>query len=267
MKGSWNLHQAFSLAALDFFVVLSSITSICGSIGQASYASANSYLDALIKYRRSLGLPGATLNLGGVRDIGCFAREPEWMTAANLWELNLLSEEQVIQSVEAAIRVSQTSYGLHGVAATGQIITGMSTTRTQTDPAARIPWRDARYRLYANIGETKQDVQQERIADKLKGFLQKAQQTPTLLKEPEGWNLIVEYMGLHMNEKAGTNAERAQFATVSIDSIILIETVGHLRRSLDLDLTLASLAGATTVGNLSRLVLERLYEKLTTDGK
>ncbi|KAL1852331.1 Mycolipanoate synthase [Paecilomyces lecythidis] len=267
VKGSWNLHQAFSLAALDFFVVLSSITSICGSVGQASYASANAYLDALIRYRRSLGLPGATLNLGGVADIGCFAREPEWITAANLWELNLLNEEQVIQSVEAAIRVSQTSYCLHGVAATGQIITGMSTTRTQPDPAARIPWRDARYRLFANIGETQKDVQQERIADKLKGFLRKAQQSPNLLKEPAGRDLLLEYIGLHMNEKAGMDAERAQFVTMSIDSILLIEAIGNIRRNLGLDLALASLAGANAVGDLSRVILERLYEKLTTDGK
>ncbi|KAJ5888153.1 type I iterative polyketide synthase [Penicillium taxi] len=267
VKGSWNLHKAFSLAALDFFVVISSITSLCGSIGQASYASANAYLDALIRHRRSLGLPGATLNLGGVGDIGCFAREPEWITAANFWKLRLLNEEQVIESVEAAIRLSQTSYGSHGILATGQVITGMSTTRTQANPAYRIPWKDARYRLYANVSEAKGDVQQERIADKFKHLLRQSQQNPVLLKEQQGWNILLEYIGLQMNEKAGTDAERAQLATMAIDSILLIEAVGNIRRNFGLELTLTSLAGANTVGDLSRVILERLYEKMAGDKK
>ncbi|CAG8370997.1 unnamed protein product [Penicillium salamii] len=262
VKGSWNLHQAFSEAALDFFVVLSSITSICGSIGQASYASANAYLDALIRYRRTLGLPGATLNLGGVGDIGCFAEQDEWMAAANMWELRLLDEEEVIQSVEAAIRVSRAPCGLHDMTAAGQIITGMSTYRTTLDPASRIPWLDARYGTYANIGRLDNGAQQEQISDKLKRFIQQALQTPASLLERQGMDLLLEYIGLQMNEKAGTDAERAQVAVMALDSILLIEAVSNIRRNFGLDLTLVDLSSATTIGDLSRLILERLYEKM-----
>lgn len=58
---------------LDFFVMFSSMTSLIGNVGQASYSSANAFLDSLAQYRRcALGLPGLAINwgpLGGARGL------------------------------------------------------------------------------------------------------------------------------------------------------------------------------------------------------
>ncbi|HWD97874.1 MAG TPA: type I polyketide synthase [Bryobacteraceae bacterium] len=62
--GAWNLHSALGEAPLDFFILYSSIGSIVAATGQANYASANSFLDALAHYRRSLGLPATSINWG-----------------------------------------------------------------------------------------------------------------------------------------------------------------------------------------------------------
>jgi acyl transferase domain-containing protein/surfactin synthase thioesterase subunit/NAD(P)-dependent dehydrogenase (short-subunit alcohol dehydrogenase family) len=65
-QGAWNLHQA-TLAAganLDFFLLLSSISSVLGLFGQVNYAAANFFQDALAHYRRQLGLPATSINLG-----------------------------------------------------------------------------------------------------------------------------------------------------------------------------------------------------------
>ncbi|MEO8164985.1 MAG: SDR family NAD(P)-dependent oxidoreductase, partial [Betaproteobacteria bacterium] len=65
-QGAWNLHEA-TLAAgaeLDFFLTLSSISSVLGLIGQVNYAAANYFQDALAHYRRQLGLPATSVNLG-----------------------------------------------------------------------------------------------------------------------------------------------------------------------------------------------------------
>lgn len=62
--GAWNLHLATKNMELDFFVLISSASSVLALIGQYSYASANRFLDGLAQHRRMLGLPGTSLNLG-----------------------------------------------------------------------------------------------------------------------------------------------------------------------------------------------------------
>ena len=60
--GAWHLHQATKELELDWFVCFSSIVSAFGSAGQSNYAAANGFMDSLMAYRRSLGLPGTTIN-------------------------------------------------------------------------------------------------------------------------------------------------------------------------------------------------------------
>ncbi len=64
VEGGWILHQQTQHLDLELFVCFSSIAAMWGSQGQGHYAAGNAFLDALVHYRRQLGLAGISINWG-----------------------------------------------------------------------------------------------------------------------------------------------------------------------------------------------------------
>ena len=75
--GTWNLHVQTAARALDYFIMFSSLSSVFGHAGQANYAAANAFLDAMAWYRRAIGLPALTINWGYLGEVGYLAHRAE----------------------------------------------------------------------------------------------------------------------------------------------------------------------------------------------
>ncbi|TEY39885.1 hypothetical protein BOTCAL_0448g00110 [Botryotinia calthae] len=73
--GSWNLHTLLP-NDLDFFICLSSVSGIVGLAGQSNYASGNTYLDSLARYRIHQGQKATSIILGVVDEDGYLSENP-----------------------------------------------------------------------------------------------------------------------------------------------------------------------------------------------
>ena len=70
VAGNWKLHEATADRKLDWWLTFSSAASLLGTPGQGAYAAANSWVDGLVAYRRSQGLPAVGINWGPWAEVG-----------------------------------------------------------------------------------------------------------------------------------------------------------------------------------------------------
>jgi acyl carrier protein len=75
VSGAWSLHRATRGLDLDFFILFSSFSAITPPHGQASYAAASAFLDAVAHARRAEGKAALSINWGAWSDIGFAATD------------------------------------------------------------------------------------------------------------------------------------------------------------------------------------------------
>lgn len=102
-QGAANLHQLLKNKDMEFFILLSSISSIYGNIHQATYNFANAMLDSLAHERARLGLPASVLQLGVVSDTGFVDRNTGVQNALKRLGWNLIPIAQLLQLIERVI--------------------------------------------------------------------------------------------------------------------------------------------------------------------
>ena len=115
VTGAWNLHRQTRRMPLDCFVLFSSLSSIIGSPGQANYAAANAFLDALAHHRRAQGLPALSINWGQISDVGTVADRPEVGRFLNGIGVRPLSSRDALSALPGRIASCEPQVGVMDV--------------------------------------------------------------------------------------------------------------------------------------------------------
>ena len=103
VHGAWNLHDCLASNTLDFFVMLASMSGYFGIPGQAAYAASNTFLDSFAAYRRSLGLPACTVDIGIVESVGYVAENKDRKVEISAAAHDSLKEAEFLALLKASI--------------------------------------------------------------------------------------------------------------------------------------------------------------------
>ncbi|KAI1264507.1 fatty acid synthase S-acetyltransferase [Xylariaceae sp. FL1019] len=102
---SWNLHQLLP-RNLDFFILLSSLSGIYGSIAQSNYAGGCTYQDALAWHRAACGNGNdncLSIDIGWMRTIGIVAENEEYQrNRVNARDMAPIEEQEFLALLDLA---------------------------------------------------------------------------------------------------------------------------------------------------------------------
>ncbi|KAF4334740.1 polyketide synthase [Fusarium beomiforme] len=106
VQGTWNLHDVLieENMSVDFFTMLSSVSSVVGQKGQANYAAANAFLDAFAAYRQRLGLRANSVNLGAISHVGYMSRHEDLLAGLSSDAWTPINEPLMLKIVEFSLR-------------------------------------------------------------------------------------------------------------------------------------------------------------------
>jgi acyl carrier protein len=106
------LHELTRNMTLDHFVLYSSIANLVGNSRQASYVSANGFIDGLAWRRRAMGLPATSINWGAIADVGVVTRDEKLEQFMRYMGLRGMESAEALNWLERAMLRDVTQLGV-----------------------------------------------------------------------------------------------------------------------------------------------------------
>jgi len=242
--GAWNLHLLTRETPLDFFVCFSSVLALLGGSGQANYAAASTFVDALAHYRRAAGLPALSINWG------------PWSFAGSA-SLEVIEQHSQLYDGFTSIPVES------GFEVFGRLL---STTRAQIGvmPFDAVQWGE----IYPAVGATfLADV----IGEERKATKRSRNEVPTLSSEAllkaapsERQRLLGDYLKGIIARRVGISASsldvRSTFISLGLDSLMMLEIRNRIADDLGLIIPPVKFIENPSVAQLTTAAYERWLE-------
>lgn len=265
VQGTWNLHQATKALDLRFFVLFSSLSGVVGQPGQANYASANTFLDAMARYRAGMGLAASVVDIGAVEDIGVIARSEGLMDRMKASGFKKISERELLDAIALAMSQPQPP-----LVAPQAFVLGLGSDSSLGSADSRAVWRrDRRMAVYHNFSAAGAEggvVQEASSADEaLRAFLRKAKADPSVLQTNDAVHTLAAAVGgkllallLRPQEDLDITAS---LHTVGLDSLVAIELRAWWKQVFAFDISVLEMLGMGSLEALGKHAAKGLLEK------
>ncbi|KAI3400684.1 hypothetical protein diail_2396 [Diaporthe ilicicola] len=247
VQGSWNLHKVAN--DVDFFIMLSSLVGVIGSAGQANYAAASTFQDALAQYRRALGKPAVALDLGMVSSVDYGAESHRGnANGSQISGCKAMHEEDLMSVLEMACSSSCPAVIVMGI-------------NTSPGPHWEEDWIQEKRFAGLKYRESRLTGSGQRLEfspDSLQAQLQCA------ASHDEAVAIVVKQMtqklmrmfGLTNNDISSTG--NSSLAGLGIDSLVSIELRSWIASQLKVDIATSELTdNRRTIVELADLVVKR----------
>ena len=240
VAGAANLDRLTRRFDLDCFVLYSSVATMIGNVGQASYVAANGYLDGLARRRRSEGLPALAVAFGAIGDVGYLARN-EQAGAALSQRLgrSTLTAAEALSGLEALLQGNP-----HDVSAAAVVF-------------ARLDWALARKELKIVRSPLFSPLQLDDMAGDgaslaTAELLQRLRDMPDVEVQAKLADLIAESIVRTLRLPAGEIARDRPLSEFGMDSLMMLELRMAVEEQMGIEIPLMSLTSSLTVAEISK---------------
>jgi hypothetical protein len=241
VQGTWNLHQHIH-GDLEFFILLSSLAGVIGNPSQSNYTGGGAFQDALARYRVSKGLPGVSLDIGAVKNVGYVASNKSIYDRLEKMGFRLLGEDEILSAFESAILYPSP-----------QIMVGINTApseRHDTILGGDARFDALRYIKPANIGSniSKPVTQSEGLAGQLS--------CASSLEEASGIvlhalvNKLADIFMIPMEEVVDSKS----MADFGVDSLVAVELRNMLAVQAGAEISIFNIMQGSSLAALSHAV-------------
>ena len=240
VAGAWNLHRVTKNLSLDWFVCFSSVVSVFGAAGQSNYAAANAFMDNLMSYRQSLGLPGLSINWSIWDEVGMASRlTPEQQQRLSQQGLTAIAPQQGLKVLKQLLQQQ----------ATGAIVFPVDWERF----LAQQPNNPFFERLQPQV-ETKLAV--------TSSFIQQLTETPVNQQH----HLLQSHIQAQIAKVLGFSDPedidpQEKFADLGMDSLMAVEFKNNLESSFGKAISLTAAFDYPNVELLSEYIAQKLLEE------
>ncbi len=219
-KAAWDLHELTRDVELTDFVLFSSIAGSFGGPGQANYAAANAFLDALAQQRRAEGLPATSIAWG------------PWAQESGM--TRRLSETDHARFARSGVKALATDEGLELFERSRTILAPFFVA-TSLDPGALRTL--ARAGVLAPLFSGMVRVPARRAAGEAGSFAGRLAEVPEAERDPFAVELVRTHVAAVLGHASAAAIDsKAAFKDLGFDSLAAVELRNRLNAATGLQL-------------------------------
>lgn len=247
VEGAWNLHTLTQDTPLEFFVLFSSLSSLLGNSGQANYAAANAFLDALAHYRRNRGLAGLSINWG-VWSLKESTPEPDRREGERLLRrkgMEFINFKEGLQVLNYLLLQSSVQVGVLPVK--------WSKFLQQFPPGGEPPFfSEFVYQLQQQVKDGQSQVKQIELIRRLKEASANERLELLVAYLQDG---VAKVLGISSSQQIDPNQSLNE---LGFDSLMSIDFKNKIKNELGIELPIRKIAESSSVVQLALALIEQL---------